>query len=368
MEQILADLISIPSQSGSEQQILLFITKWLQQQGIQASFQSSNTVGFIKGKNSEKCLILSGHVDTVGTGNLEQWDTNPFMPKKTGGKMYGLGASDMKAGVAVIMELAKYYTTHTPACDLYFAFVAGEEVDGHGSQQFIKWFQDKTAQKKYKTVEALITEPTHLEKVEIGHRGNQFVKIAIKSHSGHAAFPQPDDSAIPLANQVITGLLNLHKTWAKKYKDAMLGSPSIAVTGIKAGDFNTPNKIADESIIQLDIRTVRGMHSQVPDLLNKFLASVTDKAKLVSCEGAPPGVTEKQSALRQAFSTLKPSLPQEAMIGSSDLCFFVNAGIPAIIFGPGEKEVIHDENEYVLVKNLDRCLTTLKKIVGAYGA
>lgn len=368
MEQTLCDLIAISSQSGSEQQILLFVADWLKRHGLTISRQSVGVATFIKGKRSDRCLILNGHVDTVGPGNLNDWATDPLTPKKIAGKIYGLGASDMKSGVAVLMELADYFSTHTPACDLCFMFVGGEEIDGAGTRQLVKWFQNKSADKRYKTIEAVIAEPTGLEKVEIGHRGNQFVKIAVNGHSGHAAFPLPGDSAILLTSKIIMGLQDLQKSWIKQFKDSTMGSPSIAVTGLRAGDFDAPNQIAGESIIQLDIRTLPEMHDAAPDLLNKFLATLTDKAKVVSCESALPGFTDDSSRLRRTFQKLYPKLPQEAMVGSSDICFFVNSGIPAIIFGPGQKETIHNKNEYMIARNLGKCFEIMKEVIEGYGS
>lgn len=366
MEQNLNSLIAIPSQSGSEHQISIFIANWLKTLGIEVFQESENVTAVIKGKNSNKCLIFDGHLDTVGAGDLEQWKTNPFTPSKSGGNIFGLGASDMKSGLAVLMELARYYSKKTPECDLFFAFVVGEEVDGRGSKHFINWFQDKYAG-VYQTTEALITEPTSASRVEVGHRGNYFVKIAVNSRSGHASLPQNKDSAILLANKIIAGLITLNITWSKKYKNPYMDSPSIAITAIKAGDFSVPNKIAAESLIQLDVRTTPEMHYAVPGLLDDFLSKHTEKAHILHCDGSPSGFTDDTSRLRQVYSDLYPKIPQGTMLGSSDLCFFVNSGIPAIIFGPGQKDTIHDANEYVPVKNLTACFNIFKEVVVRYG-
>lgn len=368
MERLLSELVAIPSQSGHEKEISAYIYEWMEAHGITTYEQSGNAIGHIPGLNSSKALILSGHMDTVEVGDLHQWDTDPFDAVVEEGKLYGLGASDMKAGVAVLMDLASHYAQNPPECDLWFAFVCGEEVDGSGSQSFISWFKERTEAQKYQQTEALIAEPTDASFVEIGHRGNQFVKIAIKSESGHASQPQNvKNPAIRIAGKIIAGLQELEETWQANLSHEQLGSPTIGLTGIWAGDLGAPNKIAGEATLQLDVRTTPELHAQTGELLNEFLASYSDNAKVVECEGSPAGWTDESSELRAIFKTEFPSLAQRIMMGSSDLCFFTDGGIPTIIFGPGENMVAHTTNEYASLDSLGRSHKIIKSIVSKYG-
>lgn len=368
MEKLLSDLVAIPSQSGHEKEISNYIYGWMESHGVTTYEQAGNVVGYIPGRNKDRCLILSGHMDTVDVGDLHQWETDPFDPVVKEGKLYGLGASDMKAGVAVLMDLTAHYGQNPPECDLWFAFVRGEEVDGSGTQSFIAWFKEQTVTQSYSQTEALIAEPTDANFVEIGHRGNQFVKIAVQSESGHASQPHKiKNPAIRIAGRIIAGLRELEQSWQDNLSHEQLGSPTIGVTGVWAGDLNAPNKIAGEATLQLDVRTTPELHAQTGALLDEFLAKYSDKAKVIECEGSPAGWTDESSALRTIFKTAFPKLDQKIMMGSSDLCFFTDAGIPTVIFGPGENMVAHTTNEYASLGSLGRSHAIIESIVSKYG-
>lgn len=369
MEKLLSELVAIPSQSGNEKEIAAYIYDWMEVNSITTFEQSGNTVGFIPGTNKNKCLILNGHIDTVDVGDLQQWDTNPYDPVVKDGKLYGLGASDMKAGVTVLMKLAEHYANSPPECDLWFAFVGGEEVDGAGTQSFIPWFKNQPQAQHYRQIEALIAEPTGASFVEIGHRGNQFIKISVKSESGHASQPQNvKNPAIRIAGSIISGLQELELAWQKDLSHEQLGKPTIGLTGIWAGDLNSPNKIAGEATIRLDVRTTPTLHPQTESLLGKFLAGYSDKATVLECEGSPAGWTDESSKLRQIFKKDYPQLSQEVMMGSSDLCFFTDANIPTLIFGPGENMLAHTTNESAELSSLVKSFNIIKSIVKTYGS
>ena len=243
----------------------------------------------------------------------------------------------------------------------------GEEIDGHGTQSFISWFQQQPQAAIYKRVEALIAEPTDASFIEIGHRGNQFVKIAVETDSGHASQPEKvPNPAIKVAGKIIKQLQELEDAWASDFAHEQLGTPTIALTGIWAGDLKAPNKIAGEAIMQLDVRTTPELHAKTSDEINTFLADIYDKAKVVSCEGSPAGWTDESAFLRQIFKSYFPEMQQQVMRGSSDLCFFTDADIPAVIFGPGTKATMHNINEYTNLAPLQKSYDTIREIVRAY--
>ena len=137
---LLKKLIEIPSVSGGEKKIQKFIYKWLSDVGLNPEWCGDNLAVKIAGEDSTKCMIFNAHVDTVVVGGLKQWKYPPFSGKVVGGKIFGLGASDEKAGVAALMLLGKQLLKEKPACDVWLVFVVKEEVDGSGTRDFLKWF------------------------------------------------------------------------------------------------------------------------------------------------------------------------------------------------------------------------------------
>ena len=357
---LLQKLIAIKSFSGHENELAKFITTWLSKYGLKTQRVGGNLALKIKGRNSPKAIIFDGHMDTVMPGNLKNWKTDPFKAAVIGKKLYGLGASDMKGGVAVMMTLAKELVKNPPPIDVWLAFVVKEEFDGSGSKEFVDWF---TKNQKYKKVAAVIGDTTGLENIEIGHKGNIFIKVRFFGQSGHGS--RPDliaKQAILDANQfIVNSLDDKLNEWQKKYPDDYLSSPSIAVTGISSGD-SSPNKVPGECMVQLDIRTTPRLHQNLKNELDGWLDSYE-----VIATPAPYGYCSPKERIVQIAAKIAPKAEITCSSGATDQCFFTAAGIPAIIFGPGNKAVMHQENEWVDIEELNKFVEVYKRIVDEFG-
>src|SRR3972149_2430501 len=147
-ELILQKLISIKSFSGQEDHIQKVIFGNIKSYKFKPFYVGKNVVVKIKSKNSKSALIFNSHVDTVSAGNLALWNSSPFLGFINNDKIYGLGASDEKASIAVSLKLIEIFSKEVPDCDLWMTFVVNEEVDGSGTKEFIKWF-DKNHKSEY---------------------------------------------------------------------------------------------------------------------------------------------------------------------------------------------------------------------------
>ncbi len=114
-------LISIPSESFNENTIVDFIADYLSEEDHLKVEKINNIVyAVIEGRDRSKTLCLAGHVDTVPpNGNA--------VPRYEGDRLFGLGAVDMKGGIAIMLKLA--LTATNPNCNLKFIFYPREEVD-----------------------------------------------------------------------------------------------------------------------------------------------------------------------------------------------------------------------------------------------
>src|SRR5690606_15409955 len=187
MKHILQDLIQIPSVSGEEAEIQDFIHAWLTNLGFEPMWVEQNILVKIKGTDSTKAVILNAHVDTVAAGEKDQWQYSPYSGHiDADKKIYGLGASDEKAGVAALLLFAQTLLQQPPACDIRLTFVVREELDGLATQQTIDWFEQQY-RSQYQHLAAILAEPTRLERIEIGHRGNVFIQLEIQGEGGHGS-------------------------------------------------------------------------------------------------------------------------------------------------------------------------------------
>ena len=365
-EQILQKLISIKSFSRQEDDIQKFIFKFIKSYNLKPLFVGKNVVVKIKGKDTKSCLIFNSHVDTVSAGNLALWQTSPFSGFINGGEIYGLGSSDEKASVAVSLKLIEMFSGKVPDCDLWITFVANEEVDGSGTKEFIKWF-GKNHKNEYQNIAGILGEPTKLEKTEIGHKGNLFIKAIAIGDSGHGSEPQKiKKHAIKLIYKFINKLDSEANLWKMKYKNEFLGIPTISLTAITGGDVSSPNKFADTCLAVFDIRTTPEVHEKAFGLISKIAKDMNQAIKIEFLYSpASYGFTNADEKIVKIVKKVT-NTNLFASFGSNDMCFFTEVGIPAIVFGPGEPSCIHKPNEYCEIENLDKCVVFYKEIIKEY--
>ncbi|OGD62092.1 hypothetical protein A2160_04640 [Candidatus Beckwithbacteria bacterium RBG_13_42_9] len=360
---LLSQLVSISSISGSEARIADFIYAWLKNHGVNAFKQAQNVVAKVEGKDSGQAIILNGHMDTVKPGDRNKWQTDPFDPVLKGDRLYGLGASDMKGSLAAMMIFAQKLVTQQPVCDVWFSFVVKEELDGSGTKSFLKWFKEKGYLKKYQGIAAVIGEPTGLKTIELGHKGNAFIKVSIKGQSGHGSRPEAiKEHAILKMNQLIAESVKQVKIWQKKYQDKYLGMPTLGLTGIKAGSFKCPNKFPDQCQAQFDLRTTPALHQVLEKEIKNWLAKSGASFQFIA-KPAPFGWCDPEEKIVFAIKAAIRGIKLNVSHGASDQCFFTLLGIPAVIFGPGEKTIIHQENEWIDLKEVGKALSIYQKVV-----
>ncbi len=362
---LLSSLVKIESISGNEQKLAIFLVKHLTSLGLHPFLQGGNVLVHIKGKNQDSAIIFNAHMDTVSVGSLSSWKNPPVGENAgvcIGNKLYGLGSSDDKGGIASLLLLAKELFKQQPKKDVWLTFVVKEEVDGLGTKSFIDWFGARGWLKKYKKISAVICEPTDLEEIKIGHRGNIFVKVTVVGEGGHGSRPHlVKTNAIMEACKIIKKLEKVSSLWLVKYTHPILGKPTLGVTTISGGELSSPNKFADSCILTLDIRTTPELHQQVISLLNvalkefKVSIEVLHAPTLFGNTDPKSEIVIKAKQLTGAKVTIS--------IGSNDLCFFTEVKIPGIIFGPGKHSIIHKANEYCEIEKVEKAAEIYKQLI-----
>jgi len=365
IEEILKQLVQIKSYSGQEKELADFIMDFCQKNDLPAENQNGNIIiKYLVG--SQKCLIFNAHMDTVKEGNIKQWNYQPFGEKSgevENGKLYGLGASDDKGGITSLLLLALEYKNKKPPIDLFFTFVVNEEIDGSGTESFVNYFMDKFA-KNYNDVSVVIAEPTNCNAIEIGHRGNIFVKVATTGDSGHSSNPDRIKiHCIEKMIKVISKIKRLEKEIQTFYFDDVLGYPTICLTGFNSSK-SSVNKVPSECDTTWDIRTTPLLHDKFMNILEKELSNDVE----IELIGKPVnfGLTGKNSQIVNIFKKIVNDLEIKISSGSNDMAFFTSIGIPAVTFGPGNKETIHKENEYIELKNIDKSIGIYKELINNY--
>ena len=305
------------------------------------------------GGDTGPTLLFNGHYDVVPAPDPDAWPHPPFAAHVADGKLYGRGATDMKAGIAACLAAVSTLKRAglEPNGRLLMHFVADEEALGtHGTKFLVaNGYCDGVT-------EALVGEPTALHLVP-AERGAVWLRIITKGVSAHGSTPQLGVNAIEHMSHVIRAVTALR--FRKLHE--MLGAPTLNVGTIHGG--SKVNMIPDRCEIEIDRRTIPGetteeVVAELEAVLNELRNDVPDlKASIEVDDGAEPSETPPQTSLvgllaeaREVFSIEGSEI---GYAGATDARFLINQGrIPTIVFGPGDVLLAHTTGEYVEVSQL----------------
>ena len=345
-------LIEIESVSGNEAEILTFLEDFLRKNSAQVWRTGDFVAGvFRSSKTTKKAVILTGHIDTVSAGEISQWKNSPWSAIETSEKIVGLGASDMKAGVATSFVAGLDFwreNSETADFDLWLVAVSNEELDGSGSAKFAEWL--KNSEFDYSEIYGLISEPTGNSQIEVGHRGNRFVAFEFSGISGHASQQGNfEKSALAKTTVFLNDLNKIYEQMRTKYLNEILGAPSLVATSLSAGNPESPNKTADSATLIVDVRTTPELDTDFENFANDLAREYGFSWKYHSAP-APSCLISKSSKVVKTL--LSASNLSEKTItvspGATDQAFFVNGlGAEIVVFGPGEFSQAHQQNEFI---------------------
>lgn len=355
--EILKELIAIDSQSHiSNKQIVDLISLKLNQFETKimdydkSGTKLYNLIVKIKGQSDKNPLIFSGHTDTVRPGDLKNWKTNPFQAVEADGNVYGLGACDMKAGLACMISAALQLKT-VPKNDIYLIFDADEEEGGTGGVNLIKNFEVRNAS-------IIVAEPTTKE-IILGHKGCIDIEIVIHGEEKHSAYTDYEynekNNAINKSVLVINALRE-HSKDIEERIDPALGKPNLTLGHISGG--RGANTAAGSCSIKLSRRIIRSeslerVYSEIKDIVQK---ACKDTSTEIIFSGAPFS-TEKEDFFSKLLGSLSLKHLESERYGFAkgwtEAALFAKYG-DVLIFGPGNVDACHRPNEFVDIADLDK--------------
>jgi len=281
-------------------------------------------------------VVLHGHLDVV-PAHPEQ-----FEPRVEGDRLIGRGAYDMKGALACLM-CALRDSADQDRVRVEFICVPDEEsedVENHS----IDWL---VRERPVKADFAITGEPT--DHIGVQAKGVLAVRVQIGGTAAHGSTPWLGDNAILKAHDVFRRIETM--PFSRESSD-LFDRPSINLARINGGD--AFNKVPDRCEMDVDIRYLPG---QDPGAILAQIRALPD-TEIVKCSTWPPAVVERSNtyvvALREAIGGLTQG---EAMSvgrdGASDAITFLDAGIPAVEFGPiGGGH--HGPDEWVSISSLTR--------------
>ena len=367
-EQLLSELIALPSVNpaflpaghphAGEQRVADYLGALLAQAGLEVEWQTvfdgrSNLLARLEPKAKVRRRIwLVPHLDTVN-GTDEQ-----FRPAKRNGRLFGRGACDTKGSVAAmasaVMQLATS-PSRPRETEILFAGVVDEENAQAGSR-FLAGSGSKADL-------AIIGEPTRLQ-VVTAHKGSLWLRYETRGKSAHGARPELGRNAVHEMARAVDLLETEYAVALKKRKHELLGSPTVNVGLITGG--TQPNIVPDRCTIEVDRRTLPGetqatVKREILILLSRRNISATpSSAKAAPCW---PMQTDPKhplvANLLRCFRQAKPA----GVDYFCDAAILSRAGIPSVVFGPGDIAQAHTGNEWIALPQLREAAAMLLKFL-----
>jgi acetylornithine deacetylase/succinyl-diaminopimelate desuccinylase-like protein len=378
----LADLVNISSPTGSEIGVAQYLVERMQRSGLDTDLPMvdagrPNAVGHLRGGGDGVNLLFTGHMDTSYSGDEEHLAGDGFRPKAVvrDGWMFGLGANNMKSGLAAALVAIEAIVKSGIKLvgDISFGAVVGEiektaieefqgiEYSGYGIGSRHLVTHGVTADF------AVLAEPTGM-RIAVANMGCIWVRITVDGTVAHSALANRPNvvNAIAVMHELQDDIMQ----WARDYETAhvyMGEHPNVTMAAIRGGAPWRLSRNPHDCSLYLDIRTVPG---QTVDAVKRSLRGVLQRfAKRTGRPepsvhvyvSDPPTVVDADLPVVRALATAQKEITGEsppAIIRrpGADSVHLTSYGVPCISFGPGGRmhpdsrgTSMHAFGEHVLI-------------------
>lgn len=344
---LLAELVAVPSFSGEEKPVQQCIVRWLAAAGIEAGLEDAdgglkNVVATIEGRQGGPVLWIGGHCDTVGVAS--DWSKKPHGPVIENNRLYGLGAMDMKGGLAAAMLTVRalHRSRDRWSGKVIFSALADEEAWSRGANAFVR---------KDRGIDAAIMCEPHFDDVVIGALGKINLRVAVKGRSAHGSRPEQGVNAVVEAARLIVAIDGLDR-----FSHPEFGRASHCVLNVASGDGRYEIRVPDQTAFVVNWHFMPG---ETPEDAVETIRGLADAlgsaAQFTVTIGEPryeSFLLDRQDAFVTQFcDSYRHVLGKEPELrfgrGVSDANIFAGrAGIPTLLFGPDGANM-HAGDEWV---------------------
>ena len=359
-------LVSTPSVNpqleeggNGEREAATLVAEWLDLWGLDTRITeiSPNRFNVIAKLDGEgPTLLLNGHLDTVGVGGMI---VPPFDAKVEGGRIWGRGSCDMKAGLAAILATTKRLVEEGPRPNLIVAMTADEEHASLGMYALVDSFPSADF--------AIVTEPTRLA-VMPAHKGFLWVRAVFEGRAAHGSRPDLGIDAIRHAALYVSALDDYGDQLTSRPAHPLLKHGSVHAGTIQGG--SAASVYPDLCEIVLERRTMPGEKPEkVLQEFQRILDELSEReedlsASLEQMLERPGTEVPEDSRLVQGLLEAGQGhgIPPvvEGMTAWVDAALLNEIGIPAVCYGPGDIAQAHSADEWVELAQIEKCADVLE--------
>jgi acetylornithine deacetylase/succinyl-diaminopimelate desuccinylase-like protein len=367
-ERLLRELIALPSvnpaflperhPNAGERKVADFLAATAAKEGLDIDLREvlpgrSNLMVRFQPKNETRVrILLAPHLDTVNAGEKQ------FTPRTRNGRLYGRGACDTKGSVAAMFAAlcdVANAKARPSATEIVFAGLIDEEQAQAGSRAL--------ANSGCRFDLAIVGEATN-EKVVTAHKGSLWLQLETHGKSAHGARPELGRNAILEMSKVVRALEEEYGPGLRGRRHPLLGCATSSVGTIRGG--SQPNIVPDRCAVEMDRRTLPGESEPgVVRELNAFLKARGFRVQIESSKLAPCLPMETDARL-PLVKDLLIAAGQRRPMGVHYFCdasVLSRAGIPSVVFGPGDIAQAHTQDEWIALPSLERATAILRRFL-----
>lgn len=320
-------------------------------------------------KGNKPGIVLSGHTDVVPVDG-QKWSSDPFKATLRGDRIYGRGACDMKSYLAVILGMAPRFAAANLKAPVHFALSYDEEVGCVGARGLLA----DLARNNIRPAGAVIGEPTSMQPV-IAHKGKRSYQCCVSGKEAHSALTPQGVNAIEYAARIISYIRHMaERMQACEPRDYGFDVPFTTLqTGVISGG-TAGNIVPRECVFQFEFRYLPGAD---PDALEREIKDYAERVILPEMHRTDPGTgisfetraeipglnTTEEEELTRLAQALSRNKSASKVAYATEGGLFQQAGIPAIICGPGSIAQAHKPDEYVTLEQVALCESFMERLL-----
>jgi acetylornithine deacetylase/succinyl-diaminopimelate desuccinylase-like protein len=339
-------LVRRASPSGREAEVARFVADWLRAEGLEARLADAapgrpNVTAHLSRGRGPDALLLFGHTDTALPA--DGWDTDPHVLSRRGEQAFGLGAADMKGGLAaILLALRELARRDTWKGTVILAGVVDEEAYSVGMKALLKALPPVNW--------GLLAEPNFDEPV-LGCPGKVLLRVEVRGRAAHGSTPSAGINAISEAARLLTAIEGLPLG-----THPQLGTGTQCVLSVRGGPDAYVITVPERCEFIINRHIVPGETGQ------RVVEQARDAAHRLNLRASvevtigepyyPSYVVDPAHPLAEAFSRVYRGVTGHAVAfgyghGVCDANYLVaDAGVPTIVFGPRGGN-LHAPNEWV---------------------
>ena len=312
-------------------------------------------------------IVLSGHTDAVPVDG-QPWDTNPFEATRIGDRVYGRGVTDMKSFSATGLAFVPEFLRRGLKRPLHFALSYDEEVGCIGVRRLI----DDIRRRGVAPLGCIVGEPTGMALV-VAHKGKKAWRCRVRGHEAHSSLTPRGVNAVQIACEIVTYLTGM----ARAFRDNGPFDPAYDVpfttvhTGVIRGG-TALNIVPRECAFDFEIRHLPlddpdELMAEVEAYAQRFLPEMHRVAgdagiEFEALSTMPELDAHGDNAMAEWGRELSGTESHGKVSFGSEASLFHEAGIPAVICGPGFIAQAHQPNEWVGVDQLAQCEAFMRRL------